>query len=73
VAVMQEGGANVVGAMLTKIDVRKQALFGYSDSSDYFQYYRDYYLPPQAERSGEETPILTQLRPRSNRRMIGKG
>jgi succinoglycan biosynthesis transport protein ExoP len=74
VAVMQEGGANVVGAMLTKIDVRKQALFGYSDSSDYFQYYRDYYLPPQPERmGGEQTQILTQLRPRSNRRMIGKG
>ena len=73
VEVLQEGGANVVGAVLSQVDVKKQALYGYSDSSDYFHYYRDYYLPPQAERSDADgTPILARLQPRSSTRRLGK-
>lgn len=72
VEVLKEGGANVVGGLLSQVDVKKQALYGYSDSSDYFHYYRDYYLPPQGERaSSDGTPILARLQPRSSR-MIGK-
>ena len=73
VEVLQEGGANVVGAALSQVDVKKQALYGYSDSSDYFHYYRDYYLPPQAERTDADgTPILARLQARSSARRLGK-
>jgi len=74
VGVLQEGGANVVGAILSKVDVRKQALYGYSDSSDYFHYYRDYYLPASASQTGGDhaTPIAARVTSRTSRRMIGK-
>lgn len=42
--ILQECGANVVGALLSKVNVRQQARYGYGDSSDYFHYYRDYYI-----------------------------
>lgn len=42
--ILHESGANVVGAVLSKVDVKQQARYGYGDSSDYFQYYRDYYV-----------------------------
>jgi len=42
--ILQECGANVAGALLTKVNVKQQARYGYNDSSAYFQYYRDYYV-----------------------------
>jgi len=42
--ILQECGANVAGALLSKVNVKQQARYGYGDSSDYFQYYRDYYV-----------------------------
>jgi capsular exopolysaccharide synthesis family protein len=41
---LHESGANVAGALLSKVNVRQQARYGYGDSSDYFHYYRDYYI-----------------------------
>jgi capsular exopolysaccharide synthesis family protein len=43
--VLRECGANVVGAVLSQVDVDQQARYGYCDSSDYFKHYRQYYLP----------------------------
>jgi len=43
--VLRECGANVVGAVLTQVNVNQQARYGYCDSSDYFKHYRQYYLP----------------------------
>jgi capsular exopolysaccharide synthesis family protein len=45
VDMLRDCGANVVGAILSQVDVRKQSLYGYGDSSDYYQYFGDYYLP----------------------------
>jgi succinoglycan biosynthesis transport protein ExoP len=44
--VLRELGANVVGAALTQVNVKQQARYGYCDSSDYFSYFRQYYLAP---------------------------
>jgi capsular exopolysaccharide synthesis family protein len=41
--ILQESGADIAGALLTRVDVKKQARFGYNDSSDYFHAYRAYY------------------------------
>jgi succinoglycan biosynthesis transport protein ExoP len=43
---LRDAGVNVVGAVLTRVDVRRQSLYGYGDSSDYYQYFGNYYLPP---------------------------
>jgi capsular exopolysaccharide synthesis family protein len=45
VDMLRDCGANVVGALLSRVNVRKQSLYGYGDSSDYYQYFGDYYLP----------------------------
>jgi capsular exopolysaccharide synthesis family protein len=42
--ILQECGAKIAGAILSKVDVKKQARYGYADASDYFTYYRHYYL-----------------------------
>lgn len=41
--ILRECGADVAGALLTRVNVKRQARFGYQDSSDYFHAYRDYY------------------------------
>ena len=43
--VLHDLGANVIGAGLTQVDIRKQARYGYCDGSDYFRYFHQYYLP----------------------------
>ena len=42
--ILQESGANVAGVLLSRVNVKKQAAYGYGDSSDYFQYFRNYYI-----------------------------
>jgi capsular exopolysaccharide synthesis family protein len=42
--ILQECGANVAGVLLSRVNVKKQAAYGYGDSSDYFQYFRNYYI-----------------------------
>jgi capsular exopolysaccharide synthesis family protein len=42
--ILNECGANVVGALLTKVDVKGQAAYGYGDSSDYYGYFKNYYI-----------------------------
>lgn len=42
--ILQQCGANVAGAILAQVNVRQQARFGYSDSSDYFASYKNYYV-----------------------------
>ena len=44
VDILNEVGANIAGALLTKVDVRGQAAFGYGDSSDYYGYFKNYYI-----------------------------
>jgi capsular exopolysaccharide synthesis family protein len=38
-------GANVIGATLSQVNTKQQARYGYSDGSDYFTYFQQYYLP----------------------------
>ena len=42
--ILNECGANIAGALLTKVDVRGQSAFGYGDSSDYYGYFKNYYI-----------------------------
>jgi polysaccharide biosynthesis transport protein len=44
IEILQSCGANVIGAILSKVNVKKQARYGYGDASDYFNYYRHYYI-----------------------------
>ena len=44
VEILHDCGANVVGALLTKVDVKGQARYGYGDSSDYYGYFKNYYI-----------------------------
>lgn len=44
VDILQECGANVAGALLTKVNVKGQARYGYGDSSDYYGYFKNYYI-----------------------------
>jgi succinoglycan biosynthesis transport protein ExoP len=44
VDILNECGANVVGALLTKVNVKGQARYGYGDSSDYYGYFKNYYI-----------------------------
>lgn len=44
VDILNECGANVCGALLTKVDVKGQARYGYGDSSDYYGYFKNYYI-----------------------------
>jgi Mrp family chromosome partitioning ATPase len=44
IEILQDCGAKITGAILSKVDVKKQARYGYGDASDYFTYYRHYYL-----------------------------
>jgi len=44
VEILHECGADVMGALLSRVNVKQQARYGYGDSSDYFRYYRDYYI-----------------------------
>jgi capsular exopolysaccharide synthesis family protein len=45
IEILHECGAKVMGVILSKVNVKQQARYGYGDSSDYFNYYRHYYLP----------------------------
>ncbi len=42
--ILQECGASVAGALLTRVNVRGQARYGYGDSSDYYAYFKNYYI-----------------------------
>lgn len=42
--ILQECGANIAGALLTKVNVKGQARYGYGDSSDYYGYFKNYYI-----------------------------
>jgi capsular exopolysaccharide synthesis family protein len=42
--ILQQCGAKVAGAVLSQVNIRQQARFGYGDSSDYFGSYKNYYL-----------------------------
>lgn len=42
--ILQECGANVAGALLTKVNVKDQARYGYGNSSDYYGYFKNYYI-----------------------------
>lgn len=42
--ILNECGAPTVGVLLSQVNVKKQAAYGYGDSSDYFQYFKNYYL-----------------------------
>ena len=44
VEILHDCGANVAGALLTKVDVKGQARYGYGDSSDYYGYFKNYYI-----------------------------
>ena len=44
VDILQECGASVAGALLTKVNVKDQARYGYGDSSDYYGYFKNYYI-----------------------------
>jgi capsular exopolysaccharide synthesis family protein len=44
IEILQACGAKVTGAILSKVNVKKQARYGYGDASDYFNYYRHYYI-----------------------------
>jgi len=44
VEILQDCGAKISGAILSKVDVKQQARYGYGDASDYFTYYRHYYI-----------------------------
>jgi capsular exopolysaccharide synthesis family protein len=44
VDILQECGANVIGALLTKVNVKGQARYGYGDASDYYGYFKNYYI-----------------------------
>ncbi|HEX3699389.1 MAG TPA: AAA family ATPase [Phenylobacterium sp.] len=44
VDILHECGANIVGALLTKVNVKGQARYGYGDSSDYYGYFKNYYI-----------------------------
>lgn len=44
VEILHSCGAKLSGAILSKVNVKKQARYGYGDASDYFNYYRHYYL-----------------------------
>jgi capsular exopolysaccharide synthesis family protein len=44
VDILHECGANVAGALLTKVNVKGQARYGYGDSSDYYGYFKNYYI-----------------------------
>ena len=43
--VLHELGADVAGVILTQVNAKQQARYGYCDSSDYFSYFKEYYLP----------------------------
>ena len=42
--ILNECGAPTIGVVLSQVNVQKQAAYGYGDSSDYFQYFRNYYI-----------------------------
>jgi polysaccharide biosynthesis transport protein len=42
--ILQECGANIAGALLTKVNVKGQARYGYGDASDYYGYFKNYYI-----------------------------
>ncbi|HEV7158712.1 MAG TPA: polysaccharide biosynthesis tyrosine autokinase [Caulobacteraceae bacterium] len=51
--VLRELGANVVGAALTQVNIKQQSRYGYCDGTDYFNYFRNYYLPPTRVGAGQ--------------------
>ncbi len=42
--ILNESGAEVAGAVLSRVDIKAQARFGFKDQSDYFHEYRNYYI-----------------------------
>ncbi len=44
VEILNECGAEIAGALLTRVNVKQQARFGFQDDSDYYSYYRNYYV-----------------------------
>ena len=41
--ILRQSSANVVGAVLNKVDVKQQARYGFADGSDYYHYYGSAY------------------------------
>jgi hypothetical protein len=41
---MVEAGADIAGIVLSRVDVKKHARYGYADSGYYQGYYRKYYV-----------------------------
>jgi capsular exopolysaccharide synthesis family protein len=44
VDILQECGGAVAGAVLTKVNVKDQSRYGYGDASDYYGYFKHYYI-----------------------------
>jgi hypothetical protein len=44
VQILRDCGADIAGGLLTRVNVKAQSRYGYADDSDYFQYYRNYYV-----------------------------
>lgn len=42
--ILNESGADIAGAVLSRVDIKAQARFGFKDQSDYFHEYRNYYI-----------------------------
>ena len=43
-AQLAEAGADIAGVVLSRVNVRKHARYGYADSGYYSGYYRKYYV-----------------------------
>lgn len=46
--ILIESGAKIAGAVLSRVNIKQQSLYGYRDSSDYFHYYEEYFLTSTA-------------------------
>jgi capsular exopolysaccharide synthesis family protein len=43
IALLEEAGANVAGVVLTQVNIKEQARYGYGDSGYYYKQYKKYY------------------------------
>lgn len=44
VDILHECGANLAGVLLSRVNVKGQARYGYGDASDYYGYFKNYYI-----------------------------
>jgi Mrp family chromosome partitioning ATPase len=47
-SLLKQGGASIAGAVLTQVDLRRHADYGYGDIGIYYKRYRSYYEQPGA-------------------------